>query len=173
MKPHRWMPVEVKGRRVHFPFRDPDKSKLLYHYKTPEEEAWWNANPLEFKTACGATSVYTLEPIVSPFIRLPPQEPPPDLSGRILTMRAVARYLGLPSAREAVKFLRRNSLKPVRAGRRFFVQKATVDEFIIGQEKTPTSVAVYTRAAEGADLAAVAGRALDVHAPRRGSHAPA
>jgi hypothetical protein len=159
---------------VHFPVRDPDRTQLLWHYKTPDEEAFWNENPLELRTACGATSVFTHEPIVSPFIRMPPQKPLPDTSGRVLTMAGVARLLGIPSAREARKFLQRNRLKPVRVGRKHFIAKATVEDFILDQQKAPTAAAVYVRADGGpGSRGAAVDRAVERLDAGRKSHAPA
>ena len=75
-----------------------------------------------------------------------PEKPIPDTSGRVLTMPGVARLLGIPSPREARKYLKRNGLEPVKVGRKFFIEKATVEDFIIAQQKAPTPAAVYAKA---------------------------
>lgn len=86
MWPDKWRKVEVKGEVVHFP----KGNAFEPIFKSPEEKEFLESNPLELKTVLSRTSVFDHQPIVSPFVRLLPQKPPPDLTGRVLTMEAVA-----------------------------------------------------------------------------------
>ncbi len=171
MKPRTWLPVEVKGRVVHFPHRDPDPAKYELVFKSPEEEAFWRTNPRELAVAMGKLSLMDMHPIQSPFIRLLPQRPPPDVSGRALTMRAVAHYLNIPSPRAALKFLRKNGLRPGKVGRRFFIGKEELEAFILERVKSPDPRAEYrVPVRAGGDRDAATLRALDRHAPRKERH---
>jgi len=88
--------------------------------------------------------------------------PLPDTSSRVLSMEAVALLLRIPSAREARKFLKRNRLDPVKAGRRFFIGKERLENFILAQEKDPTPAATYARSkARAGDLAVAKNAAAD------------
>lgn len=149
MKKINWQRVRVRGELLHVPVRTGEAGASWY-FKGSEAERWWRHLD-EFNAVTAGKA--------SPYIVPVPPPPLPDTSGRVLTMAGVARLLGIPSAREARKFLKRNRLQPVKAGRKLFIQKVTVEDFIIGQEKAPTPAAVYARATKkdlgAAKLAAV------------------